>query len=55
MPNQLENLHDEIERLKLKLNELSETKEPDHSQVIEISQKIDVLTDEYDRMKKESL
>ena len=49
--NQLEVLHRDIERLRSKLNDLTEVKEPTHSEVIEISQKLDVLLNEYDRMK----
>lgn len=53
MQNQPENLHRDIERLKQKLNDLTETKGLDHSQVIEISQKLDVLIDEYDQFKNQ--
>ena len=51
MDNQLEILSRDIERLKKKLNELVETKELTDPEVIEISQKLDVLLDEYDRLK----
>jgi len=49
--NQLEVLSNDIQRLKKKLNELVETKELTDPEVIEISQKLDVLLDEYDRLK----
>lgn len=51
MNNQLEVLSNDIQRLKKKLNELVETKELTDPEVIEISQKLDILLDEYDRLK----
>ena len=51
MNNQLEVLSNDIQRLKKKLNELVKTKELTDPEVIEISQKLDVLLDEYDRLK----
>lgn len=51
MNNQLEVLSNDIERLKKKLNELVETKELTDPEIVEISQKLDVLLDEYDRLK----
>lgn len=50
--NQLKTLSNDIERLKRKLKNLTETKELTDPEVIEISQKLDVLLDEYDRIKK---
>ncbi len=44
-------LSNDIQRLKKKLNELVETKELTDPEVIEISQKLDILLDEYDRLK----
>ncbi|MEI3607093.1 aspartyl-phosphate phosphatase Spo0E family protein [Pseudogracilibacillus sp. SE30717A] len=52
MYNQLENLSNEIERLREKINDLVEAKGPTHSQVIEMNQKLDVVLNEYDRLKK---
>lgn len=52
MNNQLKTLSNDIERLKRKLKNLTETKELTDPEVIEISQKLDVLLDEYDRIKK---
>lgn len=52
MNDQLENLSNEIERLRKKLIDLEEVKGKTHSQVTEISQKLDVLLNEYDRLKK---
>lgn len=49
---QLKNLLRDIERLKKELNELGKVKKLTDPEVVQLSQKLDVLLNEYERLKK---